>query len=111
MTLFGFALTQKDERQSGRYRARSGFWYRDDAEEEGQAKWCSVAEQGACICIGRYLQPGRELVIHGNGAEIYGRIVWCRPMADRTNYVAGVRVLETATDRGAATLKNALHSA
>ena len=96
MTIFGFALNLCDERKDAREPAtRGGFWFRDDAGEESQAKWCSIAAQGACVCMGRYLQPGRELTIHGDDVEVHGRIVWCRPMADKTNFVAGIRILST----------------
>ncbi len=98
MTIFGFALNLREERQDQRRPADGGFWFQDESGEEGTAKWCSIAAQGACVCLGRYLQPGRELTIHGDGVEIFGRIVWCRPMADKQNFVAGVRILGTNSE-------------
>lgn len=100
MTLFGFALTLCEERKETRHPAKGGFWFRDDAGEESQAKWCSIAAQGACVCMGRYLPPGRDLTIHGDDVEVHGRIVWCRPMADKKNFVAGIRILSTSNAAG-----------
>lgn len=100
MTLFGFSLNLCDERKEERRPAAGGFWFRDDAGQESAAKWCSIAAQGACVCMSRYLQPGRELTIHGGDVEVHGRIVWCRPMADKTNFVAGIRILGTNETAG-----------
>lgn len=101
MTLFGFALNLRDCKQEAQRPSDGGFWFREEDGSEGEAKWCSIAAQGACVCLGREMEPGRELTIHGGEVEIHGRIVWCRPMADRQNFVAGVRILATGKTAGA----------
>ena len=78
-----------DERSGDRYTHSGLVQYRYALGEMGLATWCSVGREGACIRVGRYLRPGRHVIL---SSELSGRIVWCRPTTDGLTYVAGLRV-------------------
>lgn len=66
-------------------------------EDSGVARWRDVSRSGASIELGRYLRPGREVMLEVssplvlNGPlKIRGRVVWCRPAAEAGRYVAGL---------------------
>ena len=85
-----------DERRSRRIPFGGEFRYLDDLEEGGKATWCSIGENGACIRIGRYLRPGRRLLLLWNSAPLLARIVWCKPTLGDQAFVAGIKIFADA---------------
>ena len=78
--------------------------FRYGHDEQGKAVWCSFGRDGACIRMGRYLRPGRHVLLIDNSAgdtpaEFSGRIVWCRPGADGRSYIAGVYLFDDGRTR------------
>lgn len=78
--------------------------FRYGNDEQGKAVWCSVGRDGACIRMGRYLRPGRHVLLidYSAGelpAEFSGGIVWCRPGADGRSYIAGVYLFDDGRSR------------
>ena len=78
--------------------------YRYGNAEQGKAVWCSFGRDGACIRMGRYLRPGRHVLLidESDGdapAEFSGRIVWCRPGADGRSYIAGIYLFDDGRRR------------
>lgn len=78
--------------------------FRYGNEEQGTAVWCSFGRDGACIRMGRYLRPGRHVLLIDRTAgevpaEFSGRIVWCRPGADGRSYIAGVYLFDDGRRR------------
>lgn len=63
-----------------------------DPEEQGVAQWCNVSRAGAGITLGRYLRPGREIVLELEDAMVRGRIVWCAARRG-CGYSAGLSIL------------------
>lgn len=62
---------------------------------------------GACIRVGRYLGPGRHVLLsvkigtdRDAYAELKGRVAFCRPSEDGKAFVAGVRVFDNAAETG-----------
>ena len=93
------AIRRHDQRRFFRvpYAGVVRYWYAPD--EDGTAKCCDVGQGGVCLSLGRYLRPGRRVMLSVSGpeasttgAEFKGEVVWCRPAATPCIFLAGVRV-------------------
>lgn len=101
MTLSGLAIETEDQRESERRIAFGTLVYQDSPQDKGWARWCSVSRDGACIHLGRYLRPGKHLMLRSHGAhrsEFKARVVWCRPVAGGAHFVAGLKIFHDTPD-------------
>ena len=87
------AIPVKDERRSRRVPLRGHFEYRSGDDEIGEAEWCSVSRNGACIRTGRYLRPGRELRVAYHGLELDARVMWSRAEGNGSRFIAGLQLI------------------
>ncbi len=92
-------LGATDQRETERFPHTGSLEYRYGLSDTGIATWHDVGRDGVCIRLGRYLRPGRSLVLireerelHDEPRELKGRIVWCRPSGDGETYLVGVKV-------------------
>lgn len=97
MSISGLAIASEDQRTSQRVVALGTLIYQVSREDKGWARWCSVSRDGACIHLGRYLRPGKYVMLRTNGAhatnvEFKARVVWCRPVAGGVHFVAGLKI-------------------
>lgn len=92
MSVDALANGSLEERTSPRVPFQGAFWYRDENGERGRAAWCSLGQDGARLRIERYLRPGRRIRLVLEDETPVARIVWCRPAADGTSFMAGVKI-------------------
>jgi hypothetical protein len=99
MNTSGVAITTVDQRTSERCTAFGTLSYQDAPDDRGWARWCSVSRDGACIHLGRYLRPGKHIMLRSHQtspevptSEFKARVVWCRPIAAGAHFVAGLRI-------------------
>ncbi len=98
-------IFQIDQRRAVRKPRSGAVIYASGGDVSGLATWCDESAGGASIRLGRYLRPGRPVVLRyqssvgDNGTEeSQGRVVWCRPLGgDGCTFAAGV---EFHNDRG-----------
>jgi len=72
----------------------------DNAREAGVARWIDVSRVGAALHLGRYLMPGREVIlvfpspiVADEERRVRAKVVWCRPTKEGGfGYVAGLRI-------------------
>ena len=102
MTALGTATTE--ERRHSRFPLWGQFSYRYDQDESGLGRWCSVGHDGACIEVGRYLRPGRHLLLSSNDEDISCRVVWCRPTHESKRFVVGLSIFEDTSRESASLL-------
>ena len=105
MNISGLAIETEDQRLSERQVAFGTLVYQDSPQDKGWARWCSVSCDGACIHLGRYLRPGKHLMLRSNEAsdmahdlEFKARVVWCRPVAAGAHFVAGLKIFHDTPD-------------
>jgi len=90
----------KEQRRFSRVPYSGALRYRYAPDEAGVATWLDVGRGGACVRIGRYLRPGRHLLLTvsdvdspGKGeVDLKGQVMWCRPSEDNKSFVTGVRI-------------------
>lgn len=98
MELSGLAVATVEQRTSDRWSAFGTLSYQDAPDDRGWARWCSVSRDGACIHLGRYLRPGKHIMLRLHessercAAEFKARVVWCRPIAAGAHFVAGLKI-------------------
>lgn len=97
------AMPMQDERKSSRLPLSGKFEYLHDDGQQGEAYWRSISTEGACIQLGSYLRPGRQMRAVYHGVEMTLRVVWCRPV-DAGKFVAGVQVLRGGPELALVTL-------
>ncbi len=70
--------------------------YQYGSGEFGMGEWRDVCRAGAGLRLGRYLRPGRRLLItfeaEGVSAEVKAQVVWCRPRSGEATFEAGIRI-------------------
>lgn len=97
----GLAIETEDQRTSERIVAFGTLVYQDSPHDKGWARWCSVSRDGACIHLGRYLRPGKQIMLRSRGThghEFKARVVWCRPVNGGAHFVAGLKVFHDTPD-------------
>jgi len=97
------AMPKQDERKSRRLPLTGGFEYEHSDGEHGEASWRSISLDGACVQIGRYLRPGRQMRVSYRGHDMIMRVVWCRATGDE-NFLAGVQVVNGGPELALVTL-------
>lgn len=92
-------LGETDQRETERFPHAGSLEYRYGIGEKGRATWHDVGRDGVCIQLGRYLRPGRSIVVvrqerelHDEPLELKGRVIWCRPSGDGETYLVGIKV-------------------
>jgi hypothetical protein len=90
--------------------------YRYGVGDEGRAEYANVSQTGLGLRLGRYLRPGRRVLLtldagpgaeEGPGTELKAQVAWCRPGKDAHVFDAGVRVFHDEPD-SAATMRGLL---
>lgn len=103
MGAVALAMPMQDERKSRRLPLSGKFEYEYENGEQGQGCWLSISTDGACVQLGSYLRPGRQMRATYHGLEVTLRVVWCRP-AGEGRFVAGVQVLRGGPELALVTL-------
>ncbi len=84
--------------------------------------WRDISRRGACLRLGRYLTPGRFLLLElpkqeggqGQSIQVKACVAWCQPLKGSSHFLAGVQLyrsepevtetvngmLKAATDNG-----------
>jgi len=92
-----------DQRSSNRapLAGRVYYRYRDRTDMHASAGcWRDISRRGACIRLGRYLAPGRFLMLEtppsgfdlAPDIQLKGRVVWCRPIEGSSRFLAGLQI-------------------
>lgn len=88
-----------DQRECERFAHVGVLEYRYGLDEQGLAAWHDVSRDGVCVQLGRYLRPGRSIVVvraqrelHDEPLELKGRVAWCRPAGDDESYLVGIKI-------------------
>jgi len=103
------ARIANDPRRSVRAPYSGNATYRYARNEGGSATLVNLCPSGACLALGRYLRPGRFILVAletdcspCRTIELKGQIVWCRPTEDAGAFLMGVRILQDDPDTGVA---------
>lgn len=105
---------QGEQRRSSRAMssARVSYSYGHGAGGDGVCR--NVGRGGLCLRIGRYLRPGRRLLMTIRGAELMGRVMWCRADGESHHFLIGIKVFpdeeEAALALAADTVKRPEHA-
>ena len=94
-----------DERRAGRVPCSEYLTYRYSSSDGGKASCADVSFRGLGIRLGRYLRPGRRVVVCLDAlpsVELKGRVAWCRPSDEPNLFDAGIRVFHDEPDSVAA---------
>lgn len=82
-----------------RTRMQGRLAYTCDAGHAGHAQWLDLSRVGACILLGRYVKPGRELRLRldsplasGGRLELRARVLWCRQVQQGPEFAAGLYI-------------------
>lgn len=73
--------------------------YQYGVGETGTAAWQDISLHGSRIRLGRYLPPGKHILLQGEPLpELKGRVVWCLPREGSRYFEAGLRIYHTDLD-------------
>jgi hypothetical protein len=73
--------------------------YQYGAGETGVAAWQDISLHGSRIRLGRYLPPGKHILLQGGPLpELKCRVVWCLPREGSQYFEAGLRIYHTDLD-------------
>lgn len=80
--------------------------YRYNQGENAAGTWRDLSRSGARIQLGRYLRPGRRVMLivasddesDEPAIELKAQIVWCRPVSDSHDFEAGLRIFHDQPD-------------
>ncbi|MCP4639115.1 MAG: PilZ domain-containing protein [bacterium] len=93
----------REERRFLRVPLAGRMSYQCGADDLAAASCANVSRTGVQIVLGRYLRPGRHIVLgiddltRTGEAELKGQVVWCRPSGESHRFTAGVRVFHDDT--------------
>jgi hypothetical protein len=97
-----------DPRRSARTLYSGKATYRYARGEGGGATVVNLCAIGACPALGRYLRPGRFILVGletdswpRGTIELKAQIVWCRPTDNPGAFLMGVRIFQDDPDTGA----------
>lgn len=89
----------QDQRRFTRVPHRGDISYRYTANDAATAVCVDMSRGGVCLALGRYLRPGKLLLLAvastpeaGDAAELKAQIVWCRPTDDPKVFHAGAHI-------------------
>ncbi|MBN2310633.1 MAG: PilZ domain-containing protein [Candidatus Hydrogenedentes bacterium] len=89
----------KDERRFVRVPFTGLATYRCGSRDTGGAVCLDVGRGGMRVELGRYLRPGRRLLVSVSGLpgqneriELKARVAWCRPTTNPSVFLTGLRV-------------------
>jgi PilZ domain-containing protein len=98
-------MITRNNRRGSRVALSGTVKYSYNAGESGTATCCDVSGGGMRVVLGRYLRPGRRLMVqvpHGSNkrrhAELKAEIAWCSPTEEPHEFLAGLRVLHDAPE-------------
>jgi len=70
-----------------------------DSKEQCLAEWRDIGLKGARIRLGRYIAPGKHLLLlPAPGSELKARVVWCLPREGSQYFEAGLRIYPSEHD-------------
>lgn len=109
MTKETLRWTRKDQRHFARAPFAGTISYCYGHSETGQATCLDVGHGGARLILGRYLRPGRHvllaLALDSEGeklVELKARVAWCRPAGEPHTFIAGVYIFHDEPEVSAA---------
>ena len=97
MSAEAIALPTIEQRSDERVPLQGTFEYTCDGQR-GEARWSSMSHEGARISMRRYLRPGRLIRIVQDSHEIFGTVIWCKPISRSTFFVAGIRFTDGSVE-------------
>jgi len=90
--------TTRDQRRFVRVDVTGNLEYRHAPNESGCAVLHDIGRGGLGLRLGRYLSPGRRVMVTleetepGHPVELKAVVAWCRPTGDGRTYLAGLRL-------------------
>lgn len=85
--------------REGRTTLTGGFHFVCDEGHTGGGRWLNVSRVGASVLLGRYLKPGREVIVRfasplvsNDALEVKARVMWCRQIQGGPEFMAGIRI-------------------
>ncbi len=72
--------------------------YTTGCGEAGQATWLNISRTGAGLLLGRYLRPGRTLLLELAATEtdctvlVPAEVAWCVPQLGKPSFKTGLRI-------------------
>ncbi len=105
------------ERRYNRIRIAGPLMYRHGLSLAGLAAWNDVSLGGICMTMGRYLKPGRNVVLtfttfNGDNTmfELKAQVVWCRAVENSSKFMVGLRVFHDEAEAQCALSRLMRHS-
>ena len=94
MAALATILTER--RNSARSPLRGKVSYQYGAGDTGVAAWQDISLRGSRIRLGRYLPPGKHILLKGDTLpDLKCRVVWCLPRDGSLYFEAGLRIYHT----------------
>lgn len=88
-----------ERRTSPRTALSGNVPYQYGTKERCAAKWLDIGLKGARIRLGRYIAPGKHLLLLPSPcAELKARVVWCLPREGSQYFEAGLRIYPSEHD-------------
>ncbi len=89
--------TMNDQRRFARVPFTGAVTYRYEPECDGTAMCADVSRGGMCLHLGRYLRPGKHVMLDavaldGEPLELKAHVAWCRAIPGSHTFATGVRV-------------------
>lgn len=98
----------REKRRYGRLPFSENMRYQCAAHDAGQARCLDAGRGGFRVHLGRYLRPGRLVMLEmadpahpTEAVELKGRVVWCRPASESCMFEAGVRIFSESEETDA----------
>jgi len=80
-----------DTRHEERLAFTERLTYRYGERYAGSALWHDVSRSGGRVHLGRYLRPGKSLLLtFGASAQFSAMVVWCRRAGNSADFEAGL---------------------
>lgn len=92
-------MVRLEQRRHERQDVSGAFSYRYGPGYGGEGDWQNVSLGGASVRLGRYLRPGRHVLLNSvvrgevfvdEEVEFKARVVWCRPVDQDQRFEAGL---------------------
>jgi len=89
----------QDQRRFTRVPHRGDISFKYAANDAANAVCVDMSRGGVCLAMGRYLRPGRKVLLTVADAtdatrlaELKAQVVWCRPTDDPQVFQAGIHI-------------------
>ncbi|HIJ66101.1 MAG TPA: PilZ domain-containing protein [Candidatus Hydrogenedentes bacterium] len=94
-----------EQRRGARVPWNGGVVYESGPGDKSLGSWRDISYSGASVSLGRYLRPGRYVMlvsdfpfVASGAVELKARVVWCRPTGRDCRFLAGLRIFHDEFD-------------